>query len=99
MAYVNLEWDPDLAVCFALIDPSTILTLLEPRLRRTITPGQTLLFLDGVQATPEILAMLRWLYEDLPAQHVVVGHSRKLAGRCWRGQGMRPGTYPRSTTI
>ena len=44
-------------------------------LRRTITPGKTLLFLDEIQATPEILSKLRWFYEELPEQHVVAAGS------------------------
>ncbi len=75
MAYVNLEREPDLAVCFQPNDPKAVLALLEARLRRTITPGKTLLFLDEIQATPEILSKLRWFYEELPKQHVVAAGS------------------------
>ena len=75
VAYVNLERDADLASCFASNDPKVVLALLEARLRRTITPGKTLLFLDEIQATPEMLAKLRWFYEDLPALHVVAAGS------------------------
>jgi hypothetical protein len=75
LAYVNLEREPDLAVCFQPNDPKAMLALLEARLRRTITPGKTLLFLDEIQATPEILGKLRWFYEELPEQHVVAAGS------------------------
>lgn len=75
LAYVNLERDPDLATCFAPNDPRVIVGLLEARLRRAVTPGKTLLFLDEIQATPEILAKLRWFAEELPAQHVVAAGS------------------------
>ena len=75
MAYINLEREPELAVCFQSNDPKVVLALLEARLRRTITPGKTLLFIDEIQATPEILGKLRWFYEDLPEQHVVVAGS------------------------
>ena len=75
MAYVNLEREPDLAVCFQPNDPKAVLALLEARLRRTITPGKTLLFLDEIQATPEILGKLRWFYEELPELHVVAAGS------------------------
>lgn len=75
MAYVNLEREPDLAVCFQSNDPKAVLALLEARLRRTITPGKTLLFLDEIQATPEILTKLRWFYEELPELHVVAAGS------------------------
>jgi predicted AAA+ superfamily ATPase len=75
LAAVNLERDPDFESCFAPNDPRAILGLLEARLRRTITPGKTLLFLDEIQATPEILAKLRWFAEELPELHVVVAGS------------------------
>ena len=75
MAYANLERDPDLGACFEPNDPKTILGLLEVRLARTITPSQTLLFLDEIQQNPEILPKLRWFAEELPALHVVVAGS------------------------
>ncbi len=75
MASVNLEREPDLAVCFQPNDPKAVLALLEARLRRTITPGKTLLFLDEIQAAPELLGKLRWFYEELPEQHVVAAGS------------------------
>jgi predicted AAA+ superfamily ATPase len=75
LALINLEREPDLAACFQPNDPPAVLALLEARLRRAITPGKTLLFLDEIQATPEILGKLRWFYEELPALHVVVAGS------------------------
>jgi predicted AAA+ superfamily ATPase len=75
LASVNLEREPDLAACFAPNDPKAILALLEARLRRTITPGKTLLFLDEIQAAPELLAKLRWFAEELPSQHVIAAGS------------------------
>jgi predicted AAA+ superfamily ATPase len=75
LASVNLEREPDLAACFASNDPKAILGLLEARLRRTITPGKTLLFLDEIQAAPEIIAKLRWFAEELPTQHVIAAGS------------------------
>jgi predicted AAA+ superfamily ATPase len=75
LAYLNLERDPELAACFAPNDARAMLGLLEARLRRTITPGQALLFLDEIQAAPELLAKLRWFAEELPALHVVAAGS------------------------
>lgn len=75
LAYVNLERDPDFGACFASNDPQVILGLLEARLRRTITHGKTLLFLDEIQSTPEILGKLRYFAEELPTLHLVVAGS------------------------
>ncbi len=75
LSYVNFERDPDLADCFSTNDPRTILGLLEARLRSTITPGKTLLFLDEIQAKPQLLAKLRWFAEELPSLHVIAAGS------------------------
>jgi len=75
LSYVNFERDPELADCFSTNDPHTILGLLEARLRATITPGKTLLFLDEIQAKPELLAKLRWFSEEVPNLHVIAAGS------------------------
>ncbi len=41
----------------------------------TIRPGVTLLFLDEIQAVPELLASLRYFYEELPELHVIAAGS------------------------
>ena len=75
IAHVNLERDPDLAPLFRSNDPKHTLSLLETRLRKGLVPGQCLLFLDEVQAAPEVLGKLRWFAEELPALHVVAAGS------------------------
>lgn len=75
IAVANLEREPALAACFGSNDAKAIVALLEARLRRSIVPGKSLLFLDEIQAAPELLAKLRWLREDLPALHVVAAGS------------------------
>ena len=52
---INLELSDDYADCFTSKDPNRIITLLELKTSRKITPGKTLLFLDEIQAAPEIL--------------------------------------------
>ncbi len=75
IAEVNLEREPDLASLFTPNDPRAVVALLEARLRQTIVPGKTLLFIDEVQAAPEVLGKLRWFAEELPDLHVVVAGS------------------------
>jgi predicted AAA+ superfamily ATPase len=72
---INLEKRPDLAA--PLLDPSPAQRLkrLEALLETKIIPGQTLLFLDEVQATPPIIPQLRYLYEDHPDLHVIAAGS------------------------
>ena len=75
IAHINLERDPDFSACFATNDPRATVGLLEVRLRRNITPGKTLLFLDEIQSAPEILSKLRWFAEELSELHVIVAGS------------------------
>lgn len=72
---VNFERNPGVASLFESKTPKTIISQLEARFEVTVTPGRTLLFLDEIQAAPEILAVLRYFYEEMPALHVVCAGS------------------------
>lgn len=63
---INFERNPTLATLFASNDPAEILILLEARFNISINPKKTLLFLDEIQAFPELLAKLRWFAEEMP---------------------------------
>ena len=60
---------------FASKSPRTILPLLEARFNISVTPGKTLLFLDEIQAAPEVFAALRYFLEELPDLHVIAAGS------------------------
>jgi len=70
MLEINFERTPEAASLFESKSPSTILGLLEARFNVRLTPGQSLLFLDEIQAAPEVFAALRYFREDLPELHV-----------------------------
>ncbi len=72
---VNLEAEPDAASLFASKDPAAIVPLLEARYGTSVTPGRTLLFLDEIQAAPELLACLRYFHERMPQLHVIAAGS------------------------
>lgn len=72
---INFERMPDVASLFASKAPRTILPLLEARFEMPITGGQTLLFLDEIQAAPEVFAVLRYFQEELPDLHVIAAGS------------------------
>jgi predicted AAA+ superfamily ATPase len=72
---VNFELHDDLVDCFATKDPARIISLLELKTGRRIEPGRTLLFLDEIQAAPEVLATLRYFYELLPRLHIIAAGS------------------------
>ncbi len=75
LAELNFERRPELAGLFAGNDPRRTLELLELQLDLDLAPGRTLLFLDEIQAAPEVLASLRYFYEELPELHVVAAGS------------------------
>jgi len=75
IAEVNFERDPDIASLFDSKDPRRIVQLLELRLNARIHPGETLLFLDEIQAAPSVIAALRYFHEQMPELHVAAAGS------------------------
>jgi predicted AAA+ superfamily ATPase len=63
---LNFERDPRHARLFAERDPNAILSDISLALGREAAVGRVVLFLDEVQAAPEVLARLRWFAEELP---------------------------------
>ena len=72
---INFERDPEIALLFTSKDPRKIVQLLELQYNISIQPGTALLFLDEIQATPEVLASLRYFYEELPELYVIAAGS------------------------
>lgn len=71
----NFERDPHYADLFESNDPKVILKRIEQRLTIKIDPRKTLLFLDEIQAKPELIAKLRWFYEDIPELAIIAAGS------------------------
>jgi len=72
---VNLEQNPGIASLFESNSPKTIVSQLEARFDVPVSPGKTLLFLDEIQAAPEVLATLRYFHEQMPELHVACAGS------------------------
>ena len=73
---VDLEQRRDLHGCFGDdLDAGTVIRHLELGSGTRIVPGSTLLFLDEVQACPRAIMALRYLYEQVPALHVIAAGS------------------------
>jgi len=72
---VNFERRPEAASLFASKEPKTICRLLEARFGTPLVPGTSLLFLDEIQAAPEVFAALRYFREELPELHVLAAGS------------------------
>ncbi len=72
---LNMERRPELADHFRSNNAQRAVSDLAAELGTVITPDTSLLFIDEVQATPKLLAFLRWFYEDLPGIPVVTAGS------------------------
>ena len=72
---VNLERDPSVARLFEASDPRRVFSSIEAWARRRASPSSALLFIDEVQAAPELLSKLRWFAEELPELPVVAAGS------------------------
>lgn len=72
---VNLERDPQMGPAFASNHPAEILSTLTLMTGESIAAGESLLFLDEIQAVPSALAALRYFYEEMPDLHVVAAGS------------------------
>lgn len=74
---VELNFEKRLALrdLFTSNDPKEIIINLESELNITIDPENSLLFLDEIQAAPELLSKLRWFFEDMPDLPVVAAGS------------------------
>ena len=71
----NFEQKPFLGNCFETLEPEKMISSLEIALNASITPGQTLLFLDEIQESPELLKKLRYFYEERPELPVLAAGS------------------------
>ncbi|MFA6127102.1 MAG: AAA family ATPase [Bacteroidales bacterium] len=73
---VNLEQNMQVHQIFTQTqDPKQICQLLSAYLGQRIIPGETLLFLDEIQACLPAIQSLRYFYEQLPELHVIAAGS------------------------
>lgn len=71
----NFERFPNFADLFAENDPTVIIQNIEADLATIIDPESTLLFLDEIQAAPELFSKLRWFREEMPQLPVIAAGS------------------------
>jgi uncharacterized protein len=57
------------------LDPQNIISSLEIALNQRIIQGETLLFIDEIQACPRAIQALRYFYEEMPKLHVITAGS------------------------
>ncbi|AOW51142.1 TPA: AAA family ATPase [Legionella pneumophila subsp. pneumophila] len=72
---LNFEKNPSYASLFNPNDPAKILLNLSTISNQKIDPEKCLLFLDEIQASPQLFSKLRWFAEDLPQLSVIAAGS------------------------
>jgi uncharacterized protein len=72
---LNFERLPHLAELFSGNNPKETLANIEAELGTSISPESSLLFLDEIQAAPELFAKLRWFKEEMPLFPVIAAGS------------------------
>jgi hypothetical protein len=72
---LNFEKKPDLKSLFSSNDPKEILINISAFTGKNIDPTKSILFLDEIQAAPELLSKLRWFAEDLSELPVIAAGS------------------------
>jgi hypothetical protein len=72
---VNLEESPELKNIFKSTNPKSIVQELSILTNTDIKPGETLLFIDEIQACPEAIVSLRYFYEQIPELHIIAAGS------------------------
>ena len=76
VAYANLETNKAVSSYFDdNIEPERIIRFLETEARERIIPGETMIFLDEVQACPRALTALKYFNEKMPEYHIVCAGS------------------------
>jgi len=74
--YINLETNPDIRQIFeGDISPVRLIRLLESSTSQRIIAGETLLFLDEIQASERALTSLKYFCEQAPQYHVIAAGS------------------------
>lgn len=72
---LNFEKRPDIQTLFRSNNPIEILANITAFTGKTIKPSASILFLDEIQAVPQLLAKLRWFAEDMPELPVIAAGS------------------------
>lgn len=72
---LNLEKFPNRADLFLENNPRAILKNIEADLAVKINPESSCLFLDEIQAAPELFSKLRWFKEDMPELPMIAAGS------------------------
>ncbi|NQY74671.1 MAG: AAA family ATPase, partial [Candidatus Margulisbacteria bacterium] len=73
--YLNLEKESDQAPFKEMVSISEVINFIEIIKNTKIIPGDTLLFIDEIQASSVAMAQLRYFFEELPELHIIAAGS------------------------
>lgn len=68
---INFEESPEFIQCFDTLKVNDIISKIQLLSKQHISPGNTLLFLDEIQACPKAIMSLRYFKEKIPDLHVI----------------------------
>lgn len=72
---INFEKELKIRSVFETLDATKILAALEAHTKTKISPEESLIFFDEIQACPTAIAALRYFYEECPQYKVVAAGS------------------------
>ncbi|SRR5579883_3388140 len=72
---LNFEQSKSFIDFFHDNNPRTVMTYLSSFFKKELVPENCLLFLDEIQAVPQLLAKLRWFAEEMPELPVIAAGS------------------------
>ncbi|RPI72067.1 MAG: ATPase, partial [Desulfobacteraceae bacterium] len=76
LAYFNFEQTPELSTFFdSSLDPGILLESLSAFIGKKISPDDTLIFFDEIQACPRALTSLKYFNEQAPQYHLIAAGS------------------------
>lgn len=74
-AYVNLDRSEDFERFKNVRSLEDFERIMDVVLKKKLEPGKTLLFVDEIQNCPDLIALLRFFYEERPGLHVIAAGS------------------------
>ena len=68
---LNFERNPEYKDIFTTLDPIEIKEKIALYIGKSLTSGNTLLFLDEIQECPKAIMSMRYFYEEMPDVHII----------------------------
>lgn len=73
--HLNLEKAEHMRLFIKDLSLDDFLTVVKAEFKKSIVPGETLIFIDEIQNSPALIKLLRFFYEERPDLHVIAAGS------------------------